>query len=89
MSGTERHGTAEAHDYRCMLEVKNGSRKWWCTANCPAREVTRYRQPSSQEIEASAWRREHLSAFVLKMIDCDDVQTLRALAHRLGYKEGT
>lgn len=36
-----------------------------------------------------AWRLEHLDGLMRAIRACTDVQTLRALAHRLGYKEGT
>lgn len=39
--------------------------------------------------EATQWKREHALEFYRMLWACDDVQTLRALAHRLGYKEGT
>ena len=38
---------------------------------------------------ADAWLKEHAAGFFSAVLNCDDVQTLRALAHRLGYKEGT
>lgn len=39
-------------------------------------------------LEAAVWKAEHTKAFIEAFRACDDVGTLRALAHRLGYKEG-
>lgn len=39
--------------------------------------------------DASAWRAKHLDGLMRAIRACTDVQTLRALAHRIGYKEGT
>lgn len=38
--------------------------------------------------ECVMWRLEHLDGLMRSIRACTDVQTLRALAHRLGYKEG-
>jgi hypothetical protein len=63
-----------------------------CRKGCPVRiaaEAEKAAKEAAARAEAHAWRAEHLGDFVLAVQDCADVQTLRALAHRLGYKEGT
>lgn len=42
-----------------------------------------------QRLEAVRWMFVHRQGFLDALSRCYDVQTLRALAHRLGYKEGT
>jgi hypothetical protein len=41
-----------------------------------------------QRLEAARWKFEHYQGFINAVWECADVQTLWALAHRLGYKEG-
>lgn len=56
--------------------------------NDKERFLSDVREMRDEQRKAMQWRREHLAAFMLAVRACDDVQTLRALAHRLGYKEG-
>jgi hypothetical protein len=41
-----------------------------------------------QRLAAEEWKRDHFRKFIAALNACHDIQTLRALAHRLGYKEG-
>lgn len=61
-----------------------------CQHNIPANRLCLVcASDDGDNMTADDWRREHLGDFVLAVQKCTDVQTLRALAHRLGYKEGT
>lgn len=53
-------------------------------------ETERWAEAQTEKLRAATqWKREHALEFYRLVWACDDVQTLRALAHRLGYKEGT